>query len=178
MDRDTYLAELERLWEQNWPKDLPRKAFYPFGEIPMTDYLRKRAEAAPEQVCVIFYGKEMTFGELNTYSDKLAAYLGGQGLKKGDRVAVFMPNCPQFLIAFYGILKLGCIHVPVNPLFKEAEFVYEIQDSGPRAIVALDLLYGLVADTREQTNFEVVLTTNLTDWLPQTPSFPIPDLAQ
>jgi long-chain acyl-CoA synthetase len=178
MDRKSYIEQVEKLWEKNWPSEFPRKLNYPFGEILMTEYLRKWAGTKPEKPCVIFYGAEMTFGQLNDYSDRFAAYLAGQGLKKGDRVAVFMPNCPQFLIAFYGILKLGCIHVPVNPLFKEAEFVYEIQDSGPRAIVALDLLYGLVSSTREQTGLEVVLTTSLADWLPETPAFPVPDLAQ
>lgn len=178
MDRQTYLTQLENLWEQNWPKELPRTPDYPFGEIPMTDYLRKRAETEPDRPCVIFYGREMTFGELNTYSDKFAAYLAGKGLQKGDRAAVLMPNCPQFLIAFYGILKLGCIHVPVNPLFKEPEFLYEMQDAEPKAIVALDLLYGLVAGTRDQTSLEVVLTTSLTDWLPEQPAFALPDMAQ
>jgi acyl-CoA synthetase (AMP-forming)/AMP-acid ligase II len=178
MDRQTYLYELEKLWEKNWPADMPKTVEYPLGEIPMTQYLKKRAQQTPDKACVIFYGREMTFGQLDDYSDRFAAYLAAQGLEKGDRVAVLMPNCPQFLIAFYGILKLGAIHVPVNPLFKEAEFVYEMQDAGPRAIVALDLLYGLVAGTREKTSLDVILSTSLTDWLPENPTLPLPDLAQ
>jgi len=178
MDRQTYLDELEKLWKDNWPAGMPRAVEYPLGEIPMTGYLRKQARQMPDKACIIYYGAEMTFAQLDDYSDRFAAWLAGQGLEKGDRVAVFMPNCPQFLIAFYGILKLGCIHVPVNPLFKETEFVYEIQDAGPRVIVALDLLYGVVAATRDQTNLEAVLSTSLTDWLPETPAIAIPDLAQ
>jgi acyl-CoA synthetase (AMP-forming)/AMP-acid ligase II len=100
----------------------------------MTQYLKKRAQQTPDKACVIFYGREMTFGQLDDYNDRFAAYLAAQGIEKGDRVAVLMPNCPQFLIAFYGILKLGAIHVPVNPLVKDAEFVYEMQDASPRAI--------------------------------------------
>ncbi|MFP4194861.1 MAG: AMP-binding protein [Desulfobacterales bacterium] len=178
MDRKTHIEQLDKLWEKNWPKNFPREPDYPFGEVLITDYLRKRAQLTPDKPCVIYYGAEMSFGQLNDYSDRFAAYLAGRGLEKGDRVAVFMPNCPQFLIAFYGILKLGCIHVPVNPLFKEAEFVYEIQDADAKAIVALDLLYSLVAETREQTNLEVILSTRLTDWIPEKPTFPVPDLAQ
>jgi len=177
MDQQAYLKQVENLWEKSWPEGFPRTPKYPFGEILMTDYLRKRAQEAPDKACVIYYGAEMTFSQLDTYSDRFAAYLAGQGLKKGDRVAVLMPNCPQFLIAFYGILKLGCIHLPVNPLFKEPEFVYEMQDAEPRAIVALDLLYGLVAATRERTSLEVILSTSLTDWIPETPTYSIPDLA-
>jgi acyl-CoA synthetase (AMP-forming)/AMP-acid ligase II len=178
MERQSYLNQLEQLWEKSWPEGFSRQPQYPFGEIPITDYLRKRAELNPGSPCVIYYGREMTFGELDSYSDRFASYLHGKGLEKGDRVAVLMPNCPQFLIAFYGILKLGCIHVPVNPLFKEPEFLYEMRDAEPRAIVALDLLYGLVTQTRERTSLEVVLTTSLTDWLPESPAFPLPDLAQ
>ncbi len=178
MDRQTYLNELENLWKDNWPPGMPGAVEYPLGEIPMTGYLRKQARQMPDKPCIIYYGAKMTFAQLDDYSDRFAAWLAGQGLEKGDRVAVFMPNCPQFLIAFYGILKLGCIHVPVNPLFKEAEFVYEIQDAEPKVIVALDLLYGVVAQTRDQTNLEAVLSTSLTDWLPDTPAIAIPDLAQ
>lgn len=178
MDRQVYLEELEKLWAKNWPDGYPRTVEYPFGEILMTDYLRKNAQLTPDKPCVIYYGAEMTFGQLDDYSDRFAAYLSRQGLKKGDRVAVFMPNCPQFLIAFYGILKLGCIHLPVNPLFKEAEFIYEMRDAEPKAIVALDLLYQLVAVTRERTSLELILSTSLTDWLPEEPAFPIPDLAK
>ncbi len=178
MDRKEYLEQLEKLWEKNWPKGFPREAEYPEGKLLMTEYLRKRAQEFPEKPCVIYYGAEMTFSQLDDYSDRFAACLAGQGIKKGDRVAVLMPNCPQFLIAFYGILKLGCIHVPVNPLFKEPEFLYEMQDAEPRAIVALDLLYGLVSSTRDRTSLEVVLSTSLTDWLPEKPAFPVPDLAK
>ncbi|MBS3732221.1 MAG: AMP-binding protein [Desulfobacterales bacterium] len=178
MDRNEYLQQVEKRWEKNWPGGMPREVQYPEGEILMTDYLRSRAQQIPDNPCVIYYGAEMTFRQLDDYSDRFAACLAGRGLEKGDRVAVFMPNCPQFLIAFYGILKLGCIHVPVNPLFKEAEFVYEIQDAGPKAIVALDLLYSLVSATREQTDLEVVFSTSLSDWLPEAPAFPIPDLTR
>jgi acyl-CoA synthetase (AMP-forming)/AMP-acid ligase II len=174
MDLQTHMEQLDELWEKNWPREMPRQVEYPLGEIPMTEYLRKRARQTPDKPCVIFYGAEMSFRQLDEYSDRFAAYLAGQGLTKGDRVAVFLPNCPQFLIVFYGILKLGCVHVPVNPLFKEPEFVYEMQDSEPRAIVALDLLYSLVHSTLEQTGLEVLLSTSLQDWLPEEPTLPVP----
>jgi len=127
MDRMAHLEKLEKLWAESWPEGLARELDYPLGETPMIGYLRKWARETPDKACLIYYGAEITFSQLDDYSDRFAAYLSGNGLEKGDRVAVFLPNCPQFLIAFYGILKLGCIHVPVNPLFKETEFIYEIQ---------------------------------------------------
>jgi acyl-CoA synthetase (AMP-forming)/AMP-acid ligase II len=178
MEEKEYLNALEKLWDKNWPQDLPREIDYPFGEVPLTEYLRRWAQQTPEKPVVIFYGTEMTFEELDDLSDRFACFLAGRGLKKGDRVAVLMVNCPQFLIAFYGILKLGCIYVPVNPLFKEREFLYEMGDAEPRAIVALDLLFPLIQATRDRTTLETVVTTRLSDFIPSRPAIPVPDLAK
>src|SRR5690606_11639132 len=125
LDEKEYLQDLQHRWKQNWPQDLPDKPHYPFGEIPITEYLKKWAEMTPDKPCIIFYGKEISFRELDEWSDRFASYLLSIGLRKQDRVAVFLPNCPQFLIAFYGILKAGGVHVPVNPMFKEQELLYE-----------------------------------------------------
>ena len=178
MDEKQYLETLERLWAKNWPRNLPKEIEYPLGEVLLTDYLRERARRHPAKPAVIYYGTEMTFGELDDLSDRFASFLAAKGLKKGDRVAVLLANCPQFLIVFYGILKLGCIHVPVNPLFKEREFLYEMEDTKPRLIVTLDLLYPLVQATKEKTTLETVVVTNLGDFLPDEPAFPVPDLAK
>jgi acyl-CoA synthetase (AMP-forming)/AMP-acid ligase II len=178
MDEKAYLESLERLWAKNWPAGLPREIEYPLGEALLTDYLRERARMHPDRPVVLFYGKELTFAQLDDLSNRFASFLAAQGLKKGDRVAVLLPNCPQFLIAFYGILKLGCIHVPVNPLFKEREFLYEMEDARPRLIVALDLLFPLVQAARDRTTLEAVVVTRLADFLPAEPTIPAPDLAR
>jgi long-chain acyl-CoA synthetase len=176
MDEKQYLEHLDALWKENWPVGIPREIEYPLGQVPVTQYLQFHAKQTPGKVCVIFYGKEMTYGELDDLSDRFAAYLASKGLKKGDRTAVFLLNCPQFLIAFYGILKLGCIYVPVNPLFKEHEFVHEINDAGPKIIVCLDILYPLVESTKDRTGFDEIIVTRLTDYLPENPVFPLPDV--
>ena len=177
MDETRYLEILERLWKKNWPAGLPREVEYPLGEVLLTYYLRERARQRPEQPVVIYYGAELTFGQLDDLSGRFASFLAARGLKKGDRVAVLLPNCPQFLIAFYGILKLGCIHVPVNPLFKEREFLHEMNDARPRLIVALDLLFPLIQAVRDRTTLEGVAVTRLSDFLPENPTLPVPDLA-
>ena len=174
MDEKEYLEHLNRLWEKNWPVHLPREPIYPLGEILLTDYLREWAKVAPDKVCLIFYGKELTFKELDDLSNRFAAFLAAHGLKKGDRVAVFLPNCPQFLIAFYGILKLGCVHVPVNPMFKEHEFQYEINDTEAKAIVVLDHLFPIVQAVKDKTSLRVLTVTRLSDCLPQEPTIPLP----
>ncbi len=177
MNEKQYLEDLERLWAKNWPAGLPRQVDYPLGEIPLWEYLRKRARLHPDRPVIIFYGREITFGELDAWSDRFASFLAARGLGKGDRVAVLMANCPQFLIAFYGILKAGCIHVPVNPLFKEHEFLYEMNDAEPRLMVALDLLFPLIEATRDRTTLETVVITRLSDFIPADPLIPVPDIA-
>ncbi len=176
MDEKTYLEELDRLWKKNWPEGIPTEIEYSLGKIPIFHYLKDHAEKTPDKTCIIFYGKKISYGEIDDLSDRFAAYLASKGLKKGDRVAVFFLNCPQFFIAFYGILKLGCIYVPVNPLFKEHEFIHEMNDAAPRIIVCLDILYPLVAATRNETRFEEIITTRLPDFLPDRPELPLPDV--
>jgi long-chain acyl-CoA synthetase len=173
MDEQQYLGQLKKLWEKNWPESLPREPEYPFGEVLITDYLRKRAELTPDKPCIIWYGKELTFKQLDDLSNRFASFLAECGLQKGDRVAVFLPTCPQFHIAFYGILKLGCIHVPVNPMFKEQELLYELNDTQARIIVALDQLLPMVQRIKDQTSLEKVVTTSLTDYLPDSPTIPV-----
>ncbi|MGO8847743.1 MAG: AMP-binding protein, partial [Methylocella sp.] len=82
-----------------------------------------------EYPAVIFYGNVLSYGELDRQSDRFAALLAAKGVRKGDRVAVFLPNCPQFHIVFFGILKLGAVHVPVSPLSRAFELSYELNDT-------------------------------------------------
>lgn len=173
MKENQYIERLENLWDKNWPNELPKQPHYPFGEIPLTEYLKKRAELTPDKACIIFYGKEVTFRELDDLSTRFASYLKSIGLKKQDRVAVFLPNCPQFLIAFYGILKAGCVHVPVNPMFKEQELLYELNDTGARVVITLDHLYSIVQSVKDKTFLEEVIITNIQDFLPATPTIPL-----
>lgn len=178
MNEQDHLSKLEALWKKNRPSELPPEPHYPLGEVPLTDYLRHWARETPDRPCVIFYGAELTFGQLDDLSDRFASFLAEKGLSRGDRVAVLLPNCPQFLIAFFGILKLGCVHVPVNPMFKDQEFIYEMQDTGAEVIVVLDLLYPLVQSNRDETRLREILVTRLADFLPEEPTLPLPDLAK
>jgi long-chain acyl-CoA synthetase len=175
IDETEYLSRLRQLWAERWPKDAPLDAHYAFGEVPLTEYLRQWARRLPDKPAYIFYGAVLTFAELDALSDRFAALLAANGVRRGDRVAVFLPTCPQFAIAFFGILKLGCVHVPVNPLFKEYELEYELSDSGAEVILAQDQLFGLVQSVWPRTNLRLALTTNSTDMLPPTPSLPVPE---
>jgi len=174
MDEKAYLERLQELWNKNWPENILREPLYPLGEIPMTEYLKLWAGATPDKASIIYYGQELTFGQLNDLSDKFASYLVSSGLKKGDRVAIMLPNCPQFIIAFYGILKCGCVCLPVNPMFKKAELVHELNDAEPRIILVLDHLYSMVDSVKDETSLEIIITTGTNTYLPETPTIPIP----
>ncbi len=167
------LATLHGLWNENWPPGVPRAPHYPFGEIPLSDYLRKWAQRQPDTAALIFYGREISYAELDRLSDRFAALIAAHGARPGDRIAVFLPNCPQFHIAFFGILKAGCVHVPVNPLFKEHELLDELTDTGAEIMVVQDRLFDLVQTVREQSMLRTIMVTSLQEMIPERPSFAV-----
>jgi len=147
---------------------------YPFGELPLTEYLRRWAEKEPSRPALIYYGNTITYAQLNELSDRFATVLRQHGLTAGDRVAVFLPNCPAFVIAFWGILKAGCVHVPVNPMFRELELTHELKDAEVSAVVTLTSLQPLVASVRSKAPVKNVFTTTLQEQLPLQPTLPVP----
>ncbi len=170
-----YLARLHELWAKAWPKGTPDKPQYLHGEVALTEYLRAWAKRNPEKPAVIFYGHVTTYAELDAQSDRFAALLMEKGVRKGDRVAVFLPNCPQFHIVFFGILKLGAIHVPVSPLSRAFELSYELNDTDAEVIVALDQLAPVVDQVRSESKLREVIVTSFADVLPAKPTIPVPD---
>jgi long-chain acyl-CoA synthetase len=170
-----YLATLHDLWDKAWPKGISRKPQYPYGEIALTEYLRAWAKRRPDHPAVIFYGHVTTYAELDAQSDRFAALLMERGVGKGDRVAVFLPNCPQFHIVFFGILKLGAIHVPVSPLSRAFELAYELNDTDAEVIVALDQLAPVVDQVRGETKLREVIVTSFAEVIPAEPTIPVPD---
>ena len=170
-----YLDQLHALWAKAWPKGTPRAPQYPHGEIALSEYLRVWAKNQPERAAVIFYGNVLTYAELDRQSDRFAALLSSKGIRKGDRVAVFLPNCPQFHIVFFGILKLGAIHVPVSPLSRAFELEYELNDTNAEIIVALDQLIETVNEVRGKTKLREVIVTSFADVIPDDPTIPVPD---
>jgi long-chain acyl-CoA synthetase len=170
-----YLATLHALWDKAWPKGVSRTPQYPHGEIALTEYLRAWAKRRPDHAAVIFYGHVTTFAELDAQSDRFAALLMAKGVRKGHRVAVFLPNCPQFHTVFFGILKLGAIHVPVSPLSRAFELAYELNDTDAEVIVALDQLASVVDQVRGETKLREVIVTSFADVIPADPTIPVPD---
>ncbi|MCA1512608.1 AMP-binding protein [Bradyrhizobium sp. NBAIM01] len=174
LDENDYLATLRGLWDKAWPKSLPRSPNYLHGEVPLTEYLRTWAKRSPERPAVIFYGHVTTYADLDQKSDRFAALLQAKGVRKDDRVAVFLPNCPQFHVVFFGILKLGAIHVPISPLSRAFELSYQLNDTQAEVIVALDQLMPIVDQVRGEVRLREIIVTSFADVVPAAPAFPAP----
>ncbi|HEX7833722.1 MAG TPA: long-chain fatty acid--CoA ligase [Thermoanaerobaculia bacterium] len=113
----------------------------------LTDILRVAASDVPDKPCTTFLGATLTFAEIKTRADKFASALAAMGIAKGDRVGVMLPNCPQYVIAVFGILRVGAIVVNINPLYTPREVAVVANDSGMRMMIVLDLLAPVAMQT-------------------------------
>jgi long-chain acyl-CoA synthetase len=151
-----------RPWEQHYDYWVRPRMTYP--DRPLGDILSITAVQRPDKVATHFLGAELTFLDLKRRSDALAASLAGMGIGKGDRVAIMLPNCPQYLIAAFGILRLGAVIVNVNPSYTEREFLVIAGDSTPRVLITLDALTPMVQKVRTQTTIEQIIVTSLAEY--------------
>ena len=154
----------EKPWLAHYPPEIPQTLDY--ESKPVQDYLTKTYEASPEKTAIHFMGKEMTYKELYESSMKFASYLQGLGIQKGDRVAIMLPNSPQAVIGFYGILYAGGVVVMTNPLYTEREVAYQMKNSGAKAILVMDILYPRVTKVMKETDLENIIVTGIKDYLP------------
>ena len=178
-DEAAYLTHLQGLWKKAWPAGANTAPHYPHGEQPLTEYLRTWARLQPDKPAVVHYGHTLSYADLDATSDRFAALLAAHGIQPGDRVAVFLPNLPQYHIVFFGILKAGAVHVPVSPMSRAFELAHELTDTGALALVALDALMPVVREVRAQsaTNASLrhVFVTGFADLLPDDPTVPVHD---
>ena len=174
-DEAAYLAALHALWRKAWPAGAATAPHYPHGEQPLSEYLRAWARQQPDKPAVIYYGHTLSYAALDQASDRMATLLAGHGIRPGDRVAVFLPNSPQFHIVFFGILKLGAVHVPVSPMSRAFELAHALTDTGALALVALDELMPVVREVRAASSLRTVFVTGFADVLPAAPTLPVPD---
>jgi long-chain acyl-CoA synthetase len=148
---------MEKIWMKHWQPGISRELAFENGKLPIHEYLRLRAREMPEKTAIVFYGREISYRELNEASDRFAGYLLGQGVKKSDRIGIFMGDCPQYLISHFGIQKIGAIVCPCSPLFKKMELAHELNDAGIEIIVAWDILMPVVKEVLDQTPLRKVV---------------------
>lgn len=147
---------------QVWPELISENLVFHWGERPIFDYLRLKAEEGSDQTVITFQGAKISYRLLQEKVDAFAAFLLKHGLKKGDRVALYLPNCPQFVIALLGAQKAGAIVSPCNPLFREWELQYQLKDMQPRVIVLLDAFYDRFSNIGD-LGIDTVIMTGISD---------------
>jgi long-chain acyl-CoA synthetase len=157
-------GQLERPWLLHWPKDVPKHIDYPDSTI--SQLLDEMARQRPDAVQFIFYGRKVTFAETAIQSKRVAKALVDFGVKKGDRVALMMPNCPQFAYVYFGINRLGAAVVPVNPLYMAREVNSVLSDSQAQVIFTLDMFYAAVREGVKGTAVRHVVVSKISDYMP------------
>jgi long-chain acyl-CoA synthetase len=159
---DAAAQYLAKPWLKFYDPGVPETVDAPLKSVPRA--FDEATERAPEQPAVVFYGRELTYRELREAADRLACALAELGVKKGDRVALYLLNSPQFIIAYFAALKAGATVTPISPVYTSHEVRYQLQDSGARAIVCQDVLYDKVA--KSGAALDLVIVTNVGEYLP------------
>ena len=155
---------MERPWLKHYEAGVPANLSYP--DIPLHQVLTESARRYANRPALEFYGRCLTYRELDELAGRFAAALIQLGVQKGDRVAIMLPNVPQVLIAYFGVLKTGACVVQTNPLYVGREIAHQLGDSGAETIVTLDQFYPRIQEAMSQTRLKRVILTNVGDYLP------------
>lgn len=156
-------------WHAAYPDGVRIHLEYP--EQPLTAFLDASINRVPARKAIIYYGRPFTYGELGRAVNKLASALKGLGIGRGDRVAVMLPNCPQFVMAFYALLRLGAVVVPVNPLNSTREIWEQLGNAECRALICLDTQLYKVGEVCERADLDFCIFTGLYDYMPTVASY-------
>ena len=133
---------------------------------PLQQFLEDSAENHPSRIAIMMHGHAISFSELNALTDSIAAGLYATGFTTGDRASIFMPNCPQFVIAYYGILKAGGVVVTSNPLQTERELAHQLADSQVETTFVLNKQYERLKKVQPQTRIRRVICSDIKEYLP------------
>ena len=154
----------EKPWLAHYDKGVPHTVEIP--NAPLFHFLEESARKHPDRACTIFKGAVITFKEMNELTDRMAAALVDMGVKRGDRVGIFMPNTPQFVIAYYGILKAGGAVVATNPLYTPPEIEHQASDAGIEVMFVMTNFYKTIKKAQPKTKIKKLIVTNLKETLP------------
>lgn len=153
-----------RPWLNYYDPEVPHHLTYP--HLPLHCLLDQSAERNPDNPCTNFFGKRLTYGKIKELSDRFAVGISNLGLRKGDRVVLLLPNSPQFLISYYGLLKAGAVVVPLNPLSVERELEFFLSDTGAEIVITIPLFLKKVASLKGKTPLRQIVCSRIADYLP------------
>ncbi|HLZ22512.1 MAG TPA: long-chain fatty acid--CoA ligase [Ktedonobacterales bacterium] len=156
--------EIKRPWLAHYSPGVPATVSVPNQPLPWL--LDEAARQHGANIAIEYYGTRFNYVQLLSLVDRFARALVQMGVRSGDRVSICLPNVPQFLIAFFGVLKAGAIAVPTNPLYTQPELEHQLRDAGAKVAITLDLVYPTLAAVRANTPVEQVIVTSVADYLP------------
>lgn len=157
------MEPIARPWLDAYDPEVPPHLDY--EKIPLHRFLDRAAHKWPKRKAIVFKNWSITYAKLKEQSEIFAANLKAQGVRKGDRVAMMLPNLPQTIIAFWGVLRCGAVGVMTNPLYMETEIVHQFNDAGVRHCITLDLLWPKLSKLRDQLPVEKFFITTIGEGL-------------
>ena len=152
-------------WTRHYDPDVP-ETLAPYPNKTLVDYLREHAASLPNAPAILFKGRRVSNAELDRLSDRFASALVRYGVRHGDRIALVMPNTPQFLIAEIGAWKAGATVLPLNPLYTGPELVEPLRSASVEIVVTLTPFYRKLKDIQSQTRVKRIIATNIKEYLP------------
>jgi long-chain acyl-CoA synthetase len=156
-----------RQWFASYPEGVPH-TLAPFPERSLFSILESSARRFPDAPAIAWFGKHLSYAELLREAEKFSAVLARLGVKKGERVGLVLPNCPQYVIAYFATIRLGGIIVGNNPLYTQRELSHQLKDAGVDVVVVLDQLYRNLEAVRAEVTPKEVIVCGLEDYM----SFP------
>ena len=151
-----------RPWFVSWPADVP-KTCEPYPDVSLFAMLADTAARFPDRPATAFFGKRLTYRELLAQVERFSAVLVGLGVKRGDRVGLLLPNCPQYIVAWYACQRIGAVAVGNNPLYTQRELEHQLRDAGIEVMVVLDQVYENFGRVRDTVGIRDVVVTKITD---------------
>ena len=159
-------------WLAHYEEGVPENVQY--EDICLPECLIRSAEAFPDKMALNFQGYRLSFAKLNEMVDRFATVLTDFGIKRGDSVAILLPNVIPCVVAYFAIMRIGAITVMNNPLYSDRELEHQFNDSGAKALITLDLLGNRMIDLRSKTQIEQIVITSIGDYLPFPKNFLFP----
>ncbi len=156
--------EIEKIWLKFYDPHVRENVDIP--EIPLNELLKNSAEKKPQNILCDFYGKAITYSEVDELSSRVAAYLQNQGMKKGDSVVLMLPNTPHYIIAYFGILKAGGVVVQASPLYTEREMRHILENSQAKMGFFVEFAYPAIKGLIDDGTVEKAVMCRIEDFLP------------
>ncbi|HEY93729.1 MAG TPA: long-chain fatty acid--CoA ligase [Dehalococcoidia bacterium] len=152
-------------WQKHYDTGVPT-TLQPYPNKTLLDIVSETVQQRPDHPALFFKGRQLSYKQIEKLSDTFASSLVDLGVKKGDRIALLLANCPQFIITQMGVWKAGCIAVPINPVYSERELEHALNECGAEIAVVMTSSYDKVKKVQHKTDLHCLITTNIKEYLP------------